>query len=197
MFFTLYEFPAGILPFLEASELVKLSQVNKKLAMETKRTRILRREETIRAILTYFHRPSTLIFSNEAHIHYTDDPYYRRMFTSLFSFLPELFHYVEEHQIRSLIISPTASILAIIPHPSVLGILAQFIQLLRNNTTLTECNLGFFSHFLNGGELEKIMLHHPLLYYINTAPYHGYPGPYHLYRTEYGIEWREEHRYSN
>jgi hypothetical protein len=196
MFFTLYEFPAGILPFLEASELVKLSQVNKKLAMETKRTRILRREETIRAILTYFHRPSTLIFSNQNVPHYSDDPYYRKIFKRLFYFLPELFQYIEEHQIRSLIISPNAYNLSLIPYTALLGVLAQFLQLLRMNTTLTDCNIGFFAHFLNGGELEHIMRNHPLLYHIDTAPHYGYPGPYHLFRTESGVEWRE-YRYSN
>jgi hypothetical protein len=113
----------------------------------------------------------------------------------LFLILPELFDFIENHNITNLDLSCVTSYGGYPEGPhtfidmnNITNIIEQLITLIKNNTTLTYCNIGLFEYYIDRDKLVTNFLLHPKLECIsihaNGATSYFNKPPTSLYRTK-------------
>lgn len=108
-------------------------------------------------------------------LHTRYDKYYHINVQNLFNFLPELFTFVEQHNIIFLDFSYLSNyggysedISQFILQDKIYDTLQLLLQLIKKNTTLQNCNIGLFQNYLTDlTKIEDIIKNHHNLKWIN------------------------------
>lgn len=192
--------PVNIFVFLDNSDLITLSYVNRQLTRETRAERIVRREQFIENIMHYFHTPHSPLFS----LYHTFQDEFELHIRRLFRFIPEWFNYIERNKLPYLDVSDPYYQRSCFYRPALSHILSSidmiadiFMDHLSQNTTLYYCNLGMFHRVLSRKRIEDAVRHHPRLYHIEMVFYPNMltpsKEPTSLYRIHgQQFEWRHE-----
>ena len=188
--------------FLNTNELVTMSIVNNITYQYTKQTLIDRKKKMIDDLIRYFYwmddkkislyrRYSTLQPNRE--VLKSPGTIYELNFRKLFSVLPELFEFIVNHNITSLdlgCITSYGGYPVNFTDSSSNLILDKLLLLIKNNSTLTYCNLGLFEYNIDRDALIEIVSSHPKLECIsiraNGATTHFHRPPTSLYRKKDG-----------
>ena len=186
--------------FLTTNELVTVSCVNNTTYQYTKQTLIDRKKKMIDELIRYFYwidnkrislyrrystlQPNREVFKSPATI-------YELNLRKLFSVLPELFEFIVNHNITSLdlgCITSYGGYPVNFTDSSSNIILDKLLLLIKNNSTLTYCNLGLFEYNIDRNALIEIVSSHPKLECIsiraNGATTHFNRPPTSLYRNK-------------
>ena len=148
--------------FLTTSELVTVSCVNNKMYNEIKHDLNERKKIFVDMLIYYFY----YMDSNECiSLCRGYSSYYEIYVRKLFLVLPELFEFIENHNITNLDLSCVTSYGGYPENPKkfiasndINIILDQLILLIKNNTTLIYCNIGLFENYIHRDKL-KLLLH--------------------------------------
>ena len=178
--------------FLTIKDLVITSSVNNIMYIETKKDLLDRKKEMIDELLYYFY---WMDINNCISLYRRYSSNYKVNVRKLFLILPELFEFIEYHNITSLDFSCITSYGGYpeCPHnfidsKKLTNIIDQLILLIKNNTTLTYCNIGLFENFIDRDKLITHVSLHPKLECIsihsNGATTYFNKPPTSLYRTK-------------
>ena len=155
---------ATLVDFLSTNELVEFAQVNRTIYTNTKKDLVKRKKQESVNIITYF-----LTYDNRITIYRQYDKNYELNVKKIFMFLPELFDFIHLNKIESLDLSSVTSqkcnpyTLISTNKNLFLNILDQLINLLKENITLTYCNIGFFEWIIDRNHLQLSMHNHPTI----------------------------------
>ena len=192
--------PSDIFLFLDNSDLIALSHVNRQLARETRSERAIRRVHLIESVMHYFHTPHSPLFS----LYHTFQDEFEIHVKRLFRFIPEWFNYIERNRLPYLDVSDPYYHRSCFYRPALSQILSSmdmiatiFMDHLSRNTTLYYCNLGMFHRVLSRERIEDAVRNHPRLYHIEMVFYSNILSPSKeptsLYRIhDQWFEWRHE-----
>ena len=168
------ELPIGIVHFLAPSDLSQFSRINRTMHHRAEEELKKRKEEFVNRLINYFY--CIISYSDGSHktisirIQYTDD-YYQNV-RRLFYFLPELFAFIETHQITDIDLGcvnsyggyPESPYRMISPDCIELRRIGkQLLALLSQNTTIRSCNLGLFQDLLSRKSIIHAVENHPTL----------------------------------
>jgi hypothetical protein len=148
-------FPPLLYPFLDNKELAALSSMNRELEKETRTLRKKRKEIVAADVLSSFYLRHFDLIS----IHRMIDS--RKLIRRFFAFLPELELFLNQKKIHGIDLSP--------PLAEYFGaeeckeILAQLYRIIRENRTLTYCNLRGLNEHMTWKESADLLCNHPKL----------------------------------
>lgn len=155
---------ASLVDFLSSTELSEFAQVNRTIYTNTKTDLAKRKKQDAINIIKYF-----LTYDNRITIYRQYDKNYELNVKKIFMFLPELFDFIHLNNIESLDLSSVRS-LGCNPYTLIstnknlfLNILNQLINLVKANSTLTYCNIGFFEWIIDRDHLQLYMQNHPTI----------------------------------
>ena len=188
--------------FLSTHDIANLSYVNSKINRDLQEKLQEEKKKKFDNLMNYFYHMEQ--YNNTITLRRRYDNNYNNYVKSLFNFLPELFDFIKEKKITYLDISsltsyggyPESANKTISNNQEhILEILNQLVMFIRNNKTLTGCNIGLFEHYIVKPELQNTMSMHPTLQFIsiqaNGATHNFNESPTTLYRNNDGnFEWK-------
>ena len=155
---------ASLVDFLSSTELSEFAQVNRTIYTNTKTDLAKRKKQDAVNIIKYF-----LTYDNRITIYRQYDKNYELNVKKIFMFLPELFDFIHLNKIELLDLSSVRS-RGCNPYTLIsqnknlfLNILDQLINLVKANSTLTYCNIGFFEWIIDRDYLQLSMQNHPTI----------------------------------
>jgi hypothetical protein len=129
--------------------------MNRELEKETRTLRKKRKEVVAADVLSSFYLRHFRLLS----IHRMSDS--RKLIRRFFSFLPELGIFLTEHGVSGLDLSPPLS--EYFSPEECREILLQLYSILRENRTLTYCNLRGFEQYMSWNDSAALLSNHPTL----------------------------------
>jgi hypothetical protein len=156
LFSTQYVFPEGILFFLEISDLVALSRVNRLLSMDTMKERQKRKINYINQLFNFFYHPTYSVFS----LRCSESVNLKKKIQHLFYFFTELCEFWAKHRIRGLEFSSRWLLFTPeeIPSCTYLSMMMNDILVFfKENTYVSYCNLEIFEELLYEDNLCKMV----------------------------------------
>jgi len=148
-------FPPLLYPFLDNKELAALSSMNRELEKETRTLRKKRKEIVAADALSSFYLRHFDFIS----IHIMLDSH--KLIRRFFAFLPELGLFLEEKKICGMEFSIPLS--DYFSGEECKEILVQLYQIIRENRTLTYCNLRGLHEHMTWEESAALLSNHPML----------------------------------
>ena len=148
-------FPPLLYPFLDNKELVALSSMNRELEKETRGLRKKRKEIVATDVLNSFYLRHFRLLS----VHRMSDSH--RLIRRFFAFIPELGIFLTKQGVSGLDLSPPLS--EYVSPEECREILLQLYSILRENRTLTYCNLRGFAQYMSWNESAALLSNHPTL----------------------------------
>ena len=168
-----------IAPFLSNKELIECSCSNR-LFSEQLHSIVKERKTTfVNQILQYFYTDGNQSISIHPRFHpryLTIDEPYRVYVRKLFTILPELFEFIQMHQITKLDLGCVTSYGGFpespyhIVAPSLQGVLTvsnQLLSLLSKNKTIVTCNFGLFQNVMQRKDIINAVEGHPVLDHLS------------------------------
>lgn len=169
--------PSSLFDFLGNSDLAQLTAVNQIVYRQSNHLLQKRRDQFLHTLFSYFESIRTSEPENRIiTLRKRYDKYYYPYVKSIFRCLPELFQYIQLHQINYLDFGcvndyggyPESAYRMISQDDhDVREIGYQVLGLLRENTTLYSCNLGLFEGILSRSEVYDTINGHPAITYIS------------------------------
>lgn len=150
-----YRLPPLLYPFLDNKELVALSGMNRELEQETYTLRKKRKEVVAANALSSFYVEHFKLIS----VHRMSDS--RRLIRRFFTFLPELGVFLTEKGVTGLDLSPPLS--EYFTAEECREILGKLYAIVRENRTLTYCNLRGFEQYITWKDSAALLSNHPTL----------------------------------
>lgn len=148
-------FPPLLYPFLDNKELTALSSMNRELEKETRIIRKKRKTIVASRVIQDFYLKHFKLIS----IHRMHDS--RQLIRHFFTFLPELGAFLTEKDVIRLDLSPPLS--EYFSPEECREILIQLYGVIRENRTLTYCNLRGFEQYMSWKESAALLSNHPTL----------------------------------
>jgi hypothetical protein len=150
-----YRLPPLLYPFLDNKELAALSSMNRELEKETRPLRKKRKEIVAADALSSFYLRSFDMVS----IHCMLDSY--KLIRRFFTFLPELGLFLDKKKVSGMEFSLPLS--DYFSTEECKEILAQLYRIIRDNRTLTYCNLRGFNEYMSWNDSAALLSNHPIL----------------------------------
>ena len=150
-----YRLPPLLYPFLNNKELAALSSMNRELEQETRLLRKTQKAMVASRVLHDFYLRHFGLIS----VHRMSDS--RAQIRRFFAFLPELGIFLTQEKIRGLDFSPPLS--EYFSAEECKEILATLYPIVKENRTLTYCNLRGFEQYIAWKDVVALLSTHPML----------------------------------
>jgi len=173
-----HQLPGDLSTFLSTTDLLELSCTKHGIRQQVKDELETRKTKAIDDLIYYFYYCGFDSETGRLSLRRRYENWYEKNVRLLFRFLPELFQFIQQHNIIRLDLSCVGSYggypvdASSIVYKDKLErdtILSTLKEQLRSNTTLIYCNLGFFLHDLSRYEIEDIFLDHPVIDCVNMT----------------------------
>ena len=199
--------PSTLYEFLDHSTLSQLSQTNRNVYHQVQRMVAERKHTLFQDVIYYFYYSGYQSTERRGiSLLRRYDEQYAQNVCLLFHFLPELFHFIQQHNVTFLnmesnCISEYELSSYGISSDRLKHVANEMLQFLSHNTTLEWCNFGIFYHVMEQRDIEQAIQHHPTIDYISLFPTRStrsmrtpastiWRDP--VYGTFYWSHWRKE-----
>lgn len=181
-----------MLPFLCTADLLSLASVNRSLHAEMKLPISLQKKGNAAKIFHALYRPDTNAFILNHYYFHSANTYARHVFY----LLPELFALIQENHVAKLQLAMLCNYggneesINVYYKGDIPALCQQMVEELRNNTSLTSCNLGLFQYEIEQHIVEELITTHPTLQIISFhSGQRCTQMPIALYKTSTSCVW--------